>query len=212
MNVQRYTYLRNELIRLYKLFTERTFLVTIPLSSFMTLKELERAKENPPLIGFEHLSENVERPLTINKILLAVSIMDVHLNIGFTRPRQDIPVIYDAIENWIQHWIEIKLNAGYLQSPPIEELELIEKLGRHIFTYYAHYHHEKINKVMRVTNTSELTLLDVLQGRIMYGADFDQPISYISHLDHYKAQVGYSGSSSSHGGALDFLKGFGAGL
>jgi hypothetical protein len=213
MHTDRYTYIRNELIRLYKLFTERTFVVVMPVASFLSTRQLKHFEENPPINGFESLMENTERPYTIYHILRSVDLMGENFRIGFRYPREDIPVIFDSIQTWIQHWIEVKHNGGYLRTPDIKELELIEKLGRYIFTAYAHYHHEKINRTLHVPNTKNLTLLDALRGRMMYGADFDEPISYISHLDNYKSEIGYRdfspGVSSE---TLGFLKGFGGGL
>lgn len=213
MNIERYTYIRKELIRLYKLFSERTFLVFIPPSSFLTLEQLDRAKERPPLTGFETLEQPVERPYTIQYLLRAVDIMGDDIHLGFRYPRQDIPVIYESIQTWIKYWIEIKVNLSYMRTPDISELELIERLARFVFTPYSHYYHERINKDMRLNPGEEITLVTLLRGTMMHGKDFGEPISYISHLDQYKSTIGYSSSYGSHsGGTLDFLRGFGGGM
>jgi hypothetical protein len=213
MNTDRYIFIRNDLIRLYKLFSERTFVVVMPVASFLTTEQLKRFEDNPPINGFDSLMVPSERPYTIKHILRSVSMMGEKFDIGFRYPREDIPVIYDSIQTWIRHWIEIKTTGGFLRTPDIKELELIEKLARHVFTAFAHYHHEKINRTMNVPNTKDLSLIDVLRGKMMYGADFDQPISYISYLDEYKSEIGYRDTGTSFGsGTLDFLQGFGGGL
>lgn len=212
MNIERYTYVRGELIKLYRLFSERTFVVTIPASSFLTLEQLDRAKERPPLTGFETLEIPVERPFTIQYLLRAVDIMGEDINLGFRYPRQDIPVIYESIQEWIKYWIEIKVNLSYMRTPDISELETIEKLSRIIFTAYAHYYHERINKDMNIDMSKPLSLVDILRGQMMHGKDYGEPISYISYLDQYKASTGYVSPNSYNSGTLDFLRGFGGGL
>lgn len=215
MNIERYTFVRNELIRLHSLFTARTFVVMTPLSNFLSLQQLEHYQKNPPINGLGALEEAVERPYTIERLLLGMKRMGEEIKLGFRYPREDIPVVYESIQLWIQYWIEIKTTASYLQTPTIEELELIEKLGRFVFTAYAHFHHEKINRTMRVTNTKELTLIEVMSGRMQFGSDFDEPISYISYLDQYKSETGYVNygiNSVNQDGTLDFLRGFGGGL
>lgn len=213
MNTERYMYLRKELIALHKLITQRTFVVTLPLASFLSTKQLQHYQENPPINGFESLTQTSERPYTIAFILRGVALTGDTFTIGFKNPRNDIPVMFNAIQDWIKHWIEIKHNGGYILTPDIKELELIEKLGRHIFTAYSHYHHEKINRTLQVPDIKNATLLDILRGRMMFGTDFDEPISYISYLDEYKSEVGYKDYSTDLGSdTLNFLRGFGGGM
>lgn len=210
MELERYTFLRAELRRLYTILTEQTFKVSMPMSSFMTLKQLDRAKDAPPLTGFETLELSVERPFTVLKLLTAVDIMGDELQIGFRHPRQDIPFLYTSIQDWIRYWIEIKVDMGYLRTPEISELELIEKLAKYIFGAYSHYHHEKINKALNVSHKGEMTLLDVIKGRMMFGNDIDNDVSFISYLDEYKSSIGYTGSSyNSNYAGSDFLRGLG---
>lgn len=210
MQIERYTFLRNELRRLYTILTEQTFVVAIPMSSFMTLRQLDKAKDNPPLTGFETLEIPVERPFTVQRLLQAVDIMGDELSLGFRHPRQDIPFLYNSIQDWIRYWIEIKRDVGYLRTPELSELELIERLGKYVFSAYAHYHYEKINKTLGVSSTAEMTLLDVLKGRMMYGTDLDEQLSYISHIDEYRAATGQtSNTMGSNFSASSFLSGLG---
>lgn len=207
METERYNYIRKELVELHRILTEETFEVAIPLSSFMSLKQLENARENPPLTGFETLEIPVERPFTILRLLQAVQIMGDHLNIGFRHARRDVPRIYESIQTWIKYWVEIKVNAGYLRSPSVEELELIEKLAKHVFGTYAHYHYEKINKTLHIPDMANASLLDILKGRMMYGTDIDEQLSYISHLDEYKSLMGYTSNPSSFSAGFNGLGG-----
>lgn len=206
MELERYTFLRKELVRLHSVLTEYTFSVVLPLSSFLTLKELDRAKDSPPITGFETLELPVERPYTIEMILRAVDIMGDELSLGFRHPRKDIPLIYDSIQDWIRYWIEIKRNWGYLRSPDIGELELIERLAKYIFKAHSHYHHEKINKTLHVASREEMTLVDVLRGRMMFGDDLDAGISFISYVDEYKSDTGVRSGMVSNN---DYFSGLG---
>jgi hypothetical protein len=181
------------------------------MSSFMTLKQLNNAKENPPIQGFDSLLVPVERPFTVEFLLAAIKVMDDKISIGFRNPRQDIPVIYDSIQTWIQYWLEIKTNASYMRTPDIKELELIEKFARFLFGPYAHYYHEKVNATMNIPTGKEMGLIDLFKGRIMYGENFGEAISYISHLDHYKSSIGYTDYSGGNDSVLDFLRGSGFG-
>ncbi|QGH71956.1 hypothetical protein N1M2_93 [Klebsiella phage N1M2] len=210
MELERYTFLRNELRKMYTILTEQTFIVSIPLSSFMTLKQLDRAKNNPPLTGFETYETAVERPFTVQRILQAVEIMGDDLQIGFRNARQDIPFLYNTIQTWIQYWIEIKRDIGYLRTPDLSELELIERLAKHLFSAYAHYHYEKINKTLGVGHSGEMTLLDALRGRMMFGTDMDEGLSFISHVDEYRSLTGQTGGAGmSFGSASGLLQGLG---
>lgn len=214
MEIERYTYLRKELIRLYTVLTEQTFTVVIPLSSFLTLKQLENARDNPPISGFESLEIPVERPFTIARLLTAVDVMGDELEIGFRYPRKDIPEIYTSIQDWIRYWIEIKREAGYLRTPDLSELALIERLAKYVFSAYSHYHHEKINNTLHVNTQSEMTLLDILKGKMMFGTDIDEPISFISYVDEWRSTTGYSAEMEERTGSVGsgILSGFGGGL
>lgn len=207
MDTIRYMYVRNELIKLHRILTEEHFIVIMPATSFMTLKQLEHYKEHQPIIGFESLETPIERPYSIKKILEAFVHMGDEAQVFFRYPAKDIPRIYDTIQDWIRYWVEIKRSSGYLRTPPIEELELIEKLARHIFTDYSHYHYTKIYDTLNVKSSESMTLLDVLRGRMMYGNDLDEPLSYISYLDEYKSETGYHSTIASQ-----IYSGFGGGM
>lgn len=208
MQTERYMHVRSELMRLYTVLTEQTFTVIMPASHFLTLKQLEYLEENPPLTGFETLDIPTERPFTIARILDAFKIMGGDVRIDFRYPRKDIPVIYESIQDYIRLWCEIKEAVGYLQTPPIEELEQIEQLARYVYTAYTHYHYEKINKQFNVNVTSEMTLLDVIKGRMMYGDVVDEGISHISYTDLYKSAQGFTEPSSVPQGFGGFGGGF----
>lgn len=214
MQTERYNHIRKELVRLYKVLTEQTYVVIIPLSSFLTLKQLEHARDNPPISGFESLEVPVERPFTIARLLSAVDIMGDELSIGFRTPRKDIPEIYVAIQDWIRYWIEIKREAGYLRTPDLKELAIMERLAKYVFSAYAHYYHEKINNTLHVNTHSEMTLLDILKGKMMFGADIDEPISFISYIDEWRSTSGYSAELEERGGYSDYgsMSGFGGGM
>lgn len=207
MDTIRYNFVRKELIRLYHMFTEEHFLVIIPKTSFMSLKQLEYYKENPPIIGFESLEVPEERPYSIAKFLEVFKHMGDDAQIFFRYPAKDIPRIYDSVQDWIRYWVEIKRGAGYLRTPSVQELELVEKLARHLFTDYAHYHYNTMFDNLNVKSVENMTLLDALKGRMMYGTDLDEGLSYISYLDEYKTQIGYRGNSMS-----DVYSGLGGGM
>lgn len=214
MDTIRYMYVRDELIKLHNIIMNQSFEVILPLTHFLNKQKLEYLEKNPPINGFGALEAPTCRPYPICKILTAFAIMDGEVQLDFRHPRNDIPLIYNTIQDWIRYWIEIKRGAGYLRTPSIEELELIEKLGRYVFAAYKHYHYEKINKTLHVPTTADMTLLDVIKGRMMYGDDIDNDISYVSYLDEYKSETGYTGFSQSS--SMDTLRGlmggFGGGM
>lgn len=207
MDTNRYMYVRGELVKLYTILTQETFLVIMPATSFMSLKQLEHYKEHQPIIGFDSLEVPMERPYSIMKILEAFVHMGDEAQVYFRHPAKDVPRIYDAIQDWIRYWVEIKRGSGYLRTPSIEELELIEKLARHLFTDYSHYHYTKIFDTLNVKSSETMTLLDVVKGRMMYGNDLDEQLSFISYLDEYKSQTGFQSSVASQ-----VYSGFGGGM
>lgn len=213
MHTERYVHIRKELVRLYKVLTEHTYVVVIPLSSFLTLRQLEHAKEKPPITGFESLEIPVERPFTIARLLDAVDVMGDELSIGFRFPRKDIPEIYTTIQDWIRYWIEIKREASYFRTPDIGELALIERLAKYVFGAYAHYHHEKINNTLNVNAHDDMTLLDILRGKMMFGSDIDEPISFISYVDEWRSTSGYSAQMEERSSySMGMTSGFGGGM
>lgn len=206
METERYMQIRSELIKLHSILTEWTFNVIMPASQFITLKRLSEIEKNPPINGFESLEIPQERPMSISRILDAFVIMGDEAQVYFRSPRRDIPVIYETIQETVRLWCEIKSELSYLRTPPLEELELLEKFSKYLFGDYANYYHEKINNSMQIKHTSEMTLLDMIKGRMMYGDAFDEPISYISYVDQYKSTQGYAEHS-----AVSYGSGFGGG-
>lgn len=214
MDTSRYMYVRGELLKLYNIIQNQSFEVILPLTHFLNKQKLEFLEKNPPINGFGVLETPTCRPYPISRILTAFAIMEDEVQLDFRHPRHDIPLIYNTIQDWIRYWIEIKRGAGYLRTPSIEELELIEKLGRYVFSSYKHYHYEKINKTLHVPTTDTMTLLDVIKGRMMYGDDIDTDLSYISYLDEYKSEIGYGGipSGNSVNTLRNLMGGFGGGM
>jgi len=216
METARYNYIRGELIRLHNIIMNQTFVVSLPLSYFLNKRQLEHLKENPPITGFGSLEEPVRRPYTMNRLLDAFELMGSDISIGFMSPRKDIPVIYETIQDWIRYWIEIKEGAGYLRTPPVEELELIEKLARYVFGVYTHYYYEKVNATFNVAVKEEMSLLDVFKAKLMYGDEgANQDLSYVSYLDQYKSATGYVGNVDTTGASetlSNLMRGFGGGI
>lgn len=200
MQTERYMHVRSELIRLYEIITQRTYTVVIPATHFLSLKQLEYLEDNPPLTGFESLDIPMERPFTIARILDAFKIMGESVRVDFRYARRDIPEIYETIQEYIRLWCEIKTDISYLQTPPLEELEMLERLSRYIFTAYSHYYYEKVNKTFDVSTTEELTLLDVFKGKMMFGDSMDEGLSFISYVDRYRSHSGQGASSSGFSG------------
>lgn len=191
MQTERYNFIRKELVKLHELFTQRTFNVYVSLSSFLTYEQLTNYEKHPPIGGFNRIEIVDERPYTIEYLLTMFEIMGDKAEMGFKYPKQDIPVMYDAAQNWIKYWVELKTSVGYLRTPPLEELEVMERLARYVFSAYKHYYYEKMNDNLNVPSKDNMTLFDVFKGRMMYGDSFDQDLSFISYLDQFRGGGGY---------------------
>lgn len=189
MDLTRYKHVRENLVNLYKMITEETFNVYIPKSSFLSLKQIKHLEKNPPINGMGSYEAVVERPLTILRMAQAFSMIgEDDVNLAFRYPRRDIPRIYNGIQDYIMYWLEIKRYWARFDAPSLDELEILEKIAKYVFSAYKEYHIQEVNDKFGVTKQSDMTLMDYIKGTWMYGEQFQDNISFISHLAVYREE------------------------
>ena len=207
MDLTRYKHVRENLVRLYKMITEETFNVYIPKSSFLSLKQIKHLEKNPPINGMESYETIVERPLTILRMAQAFSMIgEDDVNLAFRYPRRDIPKIYNGIQDYIMYWLEIKRHWARFDAPSLDELEILEKIAKYVFSAYKEYHIQEVNDKFGVAKQSDMTLMDYIKGTWMYGEQFQENISFISHLAIYREENNLSQSHHITQSSSDILR------
>lgn len=216
MDVNRFKYVRERLVALYKQMTEYTYSVIAPPESFLTFKELKKVSENPPIRGMDILGRNIERHMTITKMAVAIAIKGDDCRLAFSRPSQDLIEIYEGIQEYISLWLEVKRNLGWLSAASLEELETLEAVAKYIFSPYTEYKAREQVNAFGKTSTGEFTLNDALLGVWIYGSAGAEDISFISHIAIYKEEMGLTTRhvSSRSESLEDLLRGtsFGSGI
>lgn len=207
MDLTRYNHVRENLVSLYKTITEETFNVYIPKSSFLSLKQIKQIEKNPPINGMESYDNVIERPLSILRMAQAFSMVgEDDVNLAFRYPRKDIPRIYNTIQDYIMYWLEIKRNYARFDSPGLDELEILEKVAKYVFSAYKEYHIQEVNDKFGVVKQSDMTLMDYIKGTWMYGEQFQENISFISHLAVYREENNLSQSHHITQSSSDLLR------
>lgn len=181
---------RAELVRLYKLMTQRYYPVIAPRSVFLTTEQLEQLEKNPPVGGLARFSRLIETSVTIEKIIIAYEIGDVDFEMGFRHPSRDIPIIYETIQESIRLWIDIKMNSYSYKTASIEELRAMEKVARNLFSSYRHYYRENIREELNSTKKqTEFSMANLYISMLKYGQDGPDDISFVSYIDKYYEQI-----------------------
>lgn len=175
---------RQELINLYNIMTQKYFTIIAPRSIFLTIEQLERIDKNPPISGLSVFSDRIESRTTIENIIRAFLIADEEIELGFRYPSRDIPIIYETIQESIRLWIDIKVNSYSYSTAPIEELRAMERVARQLFGAYRHYYREAVKKelstTVQYTNNSMANLYMTL---MRHGFEGPEDISFVSYLD-----------------------------
>ena len=184
-----YIKVREDLVKLYQLITTKTFYVIAPRSVFLTTEQLSRISSNPPPGGLDRFTNIVEMPVSIDKIVLAYEIAGDGFEIGFKRPQQDIPIIYESIQEYIRLWVDVKINAYGYKTATIKELRALEMVSKSIFYAYKYYYDQEISKRFKEgSDTTEFELANLVFGSIAYGSG-DNNLSFISYIDQYYDKI-----------------------
>lgn len=186
MNVERYTVVRERLVELFKIITEKTWPVVIPRSNLISVELLKKINERDPYGALDRLEELGERNLTIQRLCDAFVIMDDEVQLGFQKPRRDTVEIYLIIQEYLRLWVEIKTDFSWFNSPPLEELEILEKIAKFVFNAYRSYKMEEITDSFGGYQAEDMSLFNILKAQMVYGADIREGISFISYLSSYR--------------------------
>lgn len=188
--LEHYAKVRAELVRLYKMITSKPFPVIAPRSVFLSTEQLEALEKNPPVGGLSRFSRVVETYVTIEKIIRAYDIGDDDFELGFTRPSRDIPIIYEALQEYVRLWIDVKLNTYNYGTASLEELRAIEKVTRSLFHPYRHYYRERVRGEMeKGGNKESLGMANFFLSMLSYGQEGPDDISYVSYVDSYNDRL-----------------------
>lgn len=194
MDSTRYTLIRERLVALYRIITEKTYPVYIARSQLMTLEHLKRLQKADPIGGMDRYKEITERPLTIERLSQAFEIMGEELDLDFAKPHRDCVEVYNTIQEYNRLWVEIMTDFSWLPAVNIKELEYLEGISRHVFSWYR----EKmlIDRQLAFTGgrpLSEVTLTDILRGTMVHGSGQDD-VSFVSYVDIYKSATNQYGA------------------
>lgn len=188
--ISHYNEVRAELMRLYKIMTQKYFTIIAPRSTFFTIEQLERIDNNPPIGGLSVFSERIESQTTIENIIRAYLIAEEDINLGFRYPSRDIPLIYETLQESIRLWIDMKINSYSYSTAPIEELRAMETVAKNIFGPYRHYYRERVKKEMKETvQYTKDSMANLYMTLLRYGFDGPDDVSFVSYIDLYQEQM-----------------------
>lgn len=206
MNYKRYNVVRARLIELHQVITEYTFEVVAPPSTFLQLKELKNIDKTASLMGTERIGIAVQRPMTITKMTIALGLNGVDAPMSFRYPSKDIPVIFESIQEYIQLWLEIKVDWGWFESARLEELEELEAVAKFVFTPYKEYHAARVAKEFGHHSTQDMTLVNTMRSIWMFGSQAAEEISFVSYIALYKEAQGLGNRTTSTLGKSESLE------
>lgn len=196
MDINRFKHVRDRLVALYKMMTEYTYDVVAPHGSFLTLRDLKRAKTAPTILGVDFLAKPMDQQITIVKMATAIGINGDDCGLGFRYPSRDIVEIYEGIQEYIMLWLEVKRNFNWLHTASLEELSELEAVAKYIFSPYTEYKAREQAEAFGYNGTGEYTLADALRGVWIYGSSGTEEISFVSHIALYKEEMGLSSYSA----------------
>lgn len=181
-----YRKVSSELIRLYEFITETHFPVIAPRSVFLTTEQLEKLENFPPPGGLSRFTRRMEVDVSIEKIMHAYEIGGDTFEMGFKYPKRDIPIIYEAIQEYIRLWVDIKINAVGYNTATIDELRALERVSRSLFAIYKYYREEEEEERLR-TNEGETDygLANVAMSLMQFGGGAAKNLSFVSYIDQY---------------------------
>lgn len=192
--VDNYNNLRKRIISLYTQITKYTYLVNLARSSFYTLEQLERLERINPIGGISRYNTITEMPITIEKMLLAYRNVGDELHLGFVKPKRDIPIVYECIQQYIKAWTEVKLSLYGFSSVPMAELYELENLARSLFSTYRYYELEtRYTDLSKASKSLENGMANLYLSIIQYGNHAEEEISFVSYLDLYEQALGEGG-------------------
>lgn len=189
--IKHHNEVREQLIKLYKIMTERHFTIIAPRSVFLTTEQLEVIEQNPPVAGLGLFSTPFQTEATIEKIINAYLLGGEGFQLGFRYPRKEIPIIYETLQDSIRLWTDIKLNSYQYESAPMEELEAMELVARNLFGTYRLYYNEKVKKELEMENVDldeHYSVAKIYLNILHHGMDEPEEVSFISYLDLYRAK------------------------
>lgn len=180
---------RKRIIELYKLINGIPFPIITMQKYLMTINELKHREY------FDFGTDYKEDPydeykvyyLRIPQIIPVLPNLENFNMMGIKDPINNIPKIYDSIQEYIHLWCYMMENHPYYNHPPINELKELETLALWAFRTYNYNCKYKTNiakkdKKQKFDNgpKSAESFLRLLSGNKYY-----QETKFISYIDNY---------------------------
>lgn len=187
--VEHYAKVSSELFKLYEFLTQRHFPVRAPRSVFLTTEQLEKLERFPPPGGLERFSRPIDIDVSIERIMQAYEIGGDAFEMGFKKPSRDIPVIYEAVQEYIRLWVDIKLNYTSYNTASIDELRCLERVSRSLFGIYKYFRKQEEETKLAGANYTEYEIANVMLSFMQYGSGEADGLSFVSYVDKYYDQL-----------------------
>lgn len=196
MELARYDVIRETLIDLYNTINNRLYPIWIKPSSMMSLDELRERPHQTSLdcIPDENFYERAQRReyRLPDIVKMLPNMMDPAQEIAFDQSNTYIPMIYEAIQEYLYLWVELINELPDLVYPNINELRSIEDIARLIFPTYAQikpyldYKKDLEESVIRkeLAQSGLLGLVGIMTKNKMGSVSNADELSFISHLDN----------------------------
>lgn len=192
-----YQQVRKALVELYYFITERQFPVVTTRSVFLTTEQIEKIEKFPPPGGLGRFTRRTEMDVTIKEIMLAYEIGGADFEMGFARPAKDVPVIYEAVQEYIRLWVDIILNTYGYKVATISELRALERVSRSLFGVYKYYRQEEEREKYNRNNGAvddEYGIANIVLGVLENGLHGMGELSFVSYVDQYYEKIATSDS------------------
>ncbi|ASU03838.1 hypothetical protein JOAD_77 [Erwinia phage vB_EamM_Joad] len=210
MLIARYNHIRGRLTALHDMIQHKQFSVWVAPVMFMDLEEL---RHRPTFQREDHVADHQfyetpqMRSMTVSQLVEILPNMNTPNDIGYCRPNEDIPLLYEGIQEYIMLWCEIIKDVPEVPFPPLDELYLLESFAYTLFPAYRSikpYLDDKERQEQNGINArmSEMGLASFmgLFKQERFGAKMaDGQLSFVSYLDMLKQSMNWTESAGQTG-------------
>lgn len=194
LELYRYQQIRKDLIAQHDVITKRLYQVSFPRQYLLSIDELENIEKitMTDVPDHDHLNRPSMMSATIERIIDILKRLPDSRILAY-RNGTDALEIYEVVQNYINNWVEIILEAPEYSHPTIQELYDIEKVALWAFPQYQHQKRMasfRENRDISKPQHHRQSLLRLV-GVLKQDDDVESFISYLdnrlpSHLKAYR--------------------------
>lgn len=202
LDLKRYSFIREEIFRLYNILNNRLYPVRVTPVMMMTVEELrnrETFTRDDAIGDYTRYEDYQEIQMECWRIIDILPNLVKERDLGFAKPNDHIVEIFESAQNYLRYWVELVTNATEFRPPPLDELRDIEALA---YCLYPEYKKIKQYLLVRDSYASKeeqakqvedgFMSLAALFGMMSPGLAAKDPLDFISHLEGLGIDTGRS--------------------